>query len=106
MKRIITALAAVAAALALMFGATACGGSDSDCQGDAGRVTGKDYDPGYTTGSGKHKVSHSADYDLTITRPDGTTYDKDVTSTAYNDWYRRGGKFPSPEHCENGKAKD
>lgn len=104
-RKTTTALTAVAASVVLIFGMTGCGASDSDCQGDPGRVTEKDSDPAYTSGSGSHKVHHSADYELTILKPDGTTYEKDVTSTGY-DWYRVGGEFPHPTKCKDGKAND
>lgn len=103
-SKITTTLAAVAASAALIFGATACGASDSDCQGDPGRVSAKDYDAAYTTGSKAHKVHHNAEYELTIVRADGTTYEKDVTSTAYNEWYKVDSKFPSVKNCKDGKA--
>jgi len=41
-RRTTTALAAVAATVALML--TGCGADDSDCQGDPGKVSAKDYD--------------------------------------------------------------
>lgn len=90
--RLCLALAAITLTVGSLAG---CGASDSDCQGDKGRVTAKDYDPSYTTGRGSNKVTHSADYDLTILRADGTTYDN---------WYKVGSTFPHPSKCEDGKA--
>ncbi len=104
-RKIGTTTVAVLAAVALALGATGCGASDDDCQGGAGKVTAKDYDPSYTTGRGTHKVHHSADYELTILKADGTTYEKDVSSTAYDDWYKVGSAFPSVKHCKDGKVK-
>lgn len=93
-------------ALALIVGTVAgCGASDDDCQGDKGTVSAKDYDPAYTTGKGTHKTHHSAEYEITILKADGSTYEKDVSSTAY-DWYKVGGKFPHPTKCTaDGKVK-
>ena len=94
-----------AAAFALILASVAgCGASDSDCKGDPGKVTEKDYDPSYTTGKGASKTHHSADYDVTILRANGTTYEKDVSSTAY-DWVKVGSKWPSAKHCKDGKVK-
>lgn len=94
-------IAATLSAAALVFGATACGASDSDCQGDPGRVTARDTDTD-TTGTGKNKTT-SVTYEITVLRPDGTTYEKDVSNAAY-DWYVRGARFPHPDHCTDGKV--
>jgi hypothetical protein len=102
-RRTTTALAAVAATVALML--TGCGADDSDCQGDPGKVSAKDYDAAYTTGKGTHKTHHSAEYELTIIKADGTTYEKDVSSEAYDNWYKVGSKFPHPTKCSDGKVK-
>ena len=89
-------LALALGTIGLVVGSLAgCGGTDSDCQGDPGVVTDKDWDS-----NGKR----ADDYDITVLRADGSTYEKDVTSTGY-DWYKRGSKFPSAKHCANGKAK-
>lgn len=98
-SKITTTLAAVAASVALIFGATGCGADDSDCQGDPGKITAKEYDKATKTDS-------TADYELTIQKADGTTYEKEVTSKAYDDWYKVGSKFPSSKHCKDGKAQD
>lgn len=106
--RTVVRVLAILTGAALILGAlSGCGASDSDCQGDPGKVVEKDYDK-----AGKHS---SADYDLTIQRSnpedirkaDGRTeYEKDVTSTAFNDWYKNGSKFPSSKHCNSdGTAK-
>lgn len=99
-KKIVTVLVAVLMALALAL-LTGCGASDSDCQGDPGRVLEKDSDP-----ATKHRV---ADYDVVIQRDNprkgqDPTYEKDVTSTAY-DWVKKGSRWPSSKHCKDGKAK-
>jgi hypothetical protein len=95
-RKTATTLAAVAS-LALIFGMTACGASDSDCQGDPGRVVEKDYDS-----NGKAPD----DWDVTVERDkDGTQYEKDVTSTAF-DWVHKGSRWPSVKHCADGKVKD
>lgn len=94
--RVALALGAVGLVVGSLAG---CGASDSDCQGDPGKVTEKDYDA-------TSKTNTTADYELTILRADGkSTYEKDVSSTAYDDWYKVGSKFPSSKHCEDGKAK-
>jgi hypothetical protein len=86
---------------ALVLGTVACGASDEDCKGDPGTVVEKDRDSHVThTGTGKNRhTSTSYDYDLTIQRKDGSTYEKDVTSTAYG-WYKDGSHFPSKK-CDN-----
>lgn len=98
MKRIALLITTLAASFALMFTATGCGASDDDCKGDAGTVTGKDYDPS--------RKGRSADYDVTVQRPDGSTYERDVSQTAY-DWVKVGSRWPSSRHCTpDGKLKD
>lgn len=83
--------------LGVVFAATGCGASDSDCKGDPGKVIEKDYDAWTKT--------TSADWDVTVLREDDTTYEKDLSSTAY-DWYKVGGKFPHPTKCTaDGKVK-
>lgn len=73
-----------AATLAAVLGLTACSTPD-DKRGDPGIVRDRDYDP-----QTKHTT---ADYDLTIERPDGSTYDLDVTSGGYDHCYRSS-KYP------------
>lgn len=87
MKKIAVALVATLA----LTGLTACQADSDACKGDSGVVADKDRDWRSST--------KSWDYDLTILRADGTTYEKDVTSTAY-DWYKRGSKYPSVKHCK------
>lgn len=83
-------LASVVAALALLL--TGCGANDHDRSGDPGKVTDRDEDH-WTTGSRKHRVYHS-DYDLTIKRSsDGTEYDIDVSSAAFDHCYQ-GSSYP------------
>lgn len=98
-RRAALVLAAVGLAVGSMTG---CGASDGDCQGDKGKVSAKEQDT-ETTGTGKNKTT-TYEYELTILREDGTTYEKDVSSTAY-DWYKRGSTFPHPSKCEDGKVK-
>lgn len=74
-------------AVAVMALVTGCGASADDRNGDPGTVVSRDEDH-WTSGSRKHRVHHS-DYTLTIQRADGTTYDKDVSSAAYDHCYRR-----------------
>jgi len=83
-----------------------CGADDSDCQGDPGTVSAREKDSDTTsTGTGKNKTTTTTtDYELTITREDGTSYEKEVSSTAY-DWYKTGSQFPSVKHCTDGKVK-
>lgn len=97
-RRAVIALAAVGLVVGSLAG---CGASDSDCQGDKGKVTAKDSDSTYN----KSTKTTTWDYELTILKEDGSTYEKDVSSTAY-DWYKVGGKFPHPTKCTaDGKAK-
>lgn len=106
-KTTTTTLAAITATVALIFGTAACGADDSDCQGDPGKVTDRDTDTDRTTtGTGKNKsTTTTTTYEITILKADGTTYEKDVSSSAY-DWYVRGAKFPHPKHCTDGKVND
>jgi hypothetical protein len=104
-RRTALTLAAVGMAAGSLVG---CGASDSDCQGDPGKVTAKDTDTdSKTTGTGKNRhTSTTTEYELTVLRADGSTYEKSVSSSAYDDWYKVGSRFPSTAHCADGKAKD
>lgn len=83
-------LASLAVAVATLV--TGCGASDADRSGDPGKVVDRDKDH-WTTGSGKNRVHHY-DYDLVIQRSsDGTEYEKDVSSAAYDHCYR-GSSYP------------
>lgn len=61
-----------------------CGVSEQDSQGDPGVITEKDHDS-----NGKR----ADDWDFTIRRADGSSYEKDVSSAAYDTCYV-GSKFP------------
>lgn len=78
MKKIIAGLLI---ALALVVGCS----TPDDKRGDPGIVKERDKES-----ATKHS---SADYDLTIERKDGTTYDLDVTSGGFDHCYR-GSKYP------------
>lgn len=82
-------LAGLITALTLLL--TGCGTGPDDHRGDPGTVVDRDSDY-WTTKVGKVTTSHW-DYDLTIRRPDGTTYDLDVTSSGYDHCYR-GSAYP------------
>lgn len=92
-RRAVLVLAAVALAVGSM---TACGADDSDCQGDPGKVTAKVYD---------HDKNGDSEYELTVQRADGSTYEKDVSPKAYG-WYKRGSTFPHPTKCNSGKLAE
>jgi hypothetical protein len=102
--RILAVLTGTALVMATLSG---CGASDDDCKGDPGTVTEREAeDHKVTTGTGTKKTTTTTtEYELTITRADGTTYEKEVSSTAYDDWYKTDSEFPSSKHCEDGKVK-
>lgn len=78
--------------MVLSFALAGCGASEEDRSGDPGKVVDRDSDT-WTTGSRNHRVTHH-DYDLTIKRSsDGTEYEKDVSSAAYDHCYR-GSSYP------------
>ena len=85
MKR--RAIAAVAAAVALLL----AGCSEDDHRGDPGKVVDRE-ESFYMTKVGKTQVHHW-DYDLTIRRPDGSTYELDVSENAYDRCYQ-GSSYP------------
>lgn len=82
MKKIMGLIAALALGITALTG---CGASDHDRSGDPGKVSDRER---------KYKSSTKTyDYDLTVTRPDGTSYEIDVTSSAYDHCYR-GSAYP------------
>jgi hypothetical protein len=83
--RRILAVLATAAVLAL----AGCGPDDH--RGDPGKVVDRE-ESFYTTRVGKTTTQHW-DYDLTIRRPDGSTYELDVSEDAYDRCYR-GSSYP------------
>jgi hypothetical protein len=100
-RMIVRILAVLTGAALVMATLSGCGASDDDCKGDPGRITEKDEDSSYN----KSSKTTTYDYDITVLRADNTTYEKDISETAYDDWYKVGGKFPHPTKCEDGKAK-
>lgn len=70
---------------------TGCGATAADRSGDPGKVSGRD-ESHWTTKSGKTTIHHY-DYDLTVTRKDGTSYEIDVTESAFDHCYR-GSAYP------------
>lgn len=82
MKKITGLIAALALGIAALTG---CGASEHDRSGDPGKVSGREKEYKSST--------KSYDYDLTVTRPDGTSYEIDVTSSAYDHCYR-GSAYP------------
>jgi hypothetical protein len=102
---VVRVLAVLTGTLLLAATLSGCGADDSDCQGDRGKVSAKEIDT-----NGKQ----ADDYELTIRRtvdagqdrPVGSTYEREVTQTAYDDWYRVGSNYPSTKHCTtDGKVK-
>lgn len=72
------------ALISLTFAGVGCGVSEEDSKGDPGVITEKDHDS-----NGKK----ADDYDFTVKRADGSTYEKDVSSFAFDSCYV-GSKFP------------
>lgn len=87
MRRRTGALVAVAAAVALAL--TGCGPDDE--RGDPGRVVDREESIWTTRSAGVTTVHY--DYDLTIRRPDGTTYELDVSHSGFDRCYR-GSSYP------------
>lgn len=81
-NKIVTALAAAALTVGLSAG---CGVTAEDKNGDPGKIIEKDHDA---------NGNRADDYDFTIKRPDGTTYEKDVTASAFDSCYV-GSSYPA-----------
>jgi hypothetical protein len=81
LRKIIGSLTLASLALA----GVSCGVSDADKSGDPGKIIEKDWDS-----NGKK----ADDYDFTVKRADGSTYEKDVSSFAFESCYV-GSKFPN-----------
>lgn len=88
MRKIVTTVFAAVAVLALSTGCDTTHGDD----GDPGTVTGRDKDS-WTTKSGKTTIHHF-DYDLTVRRADGSTYEIDVSEDVYDHCYT-GSAYPA-----------
>jgi hypothetical protein len=78
MNKIKTTVTAVAMGAALALGTVACGVTADDRNGDPGKIVEKDHDA-----NGKR----ADDYDFVIKRADGSTYEKDVTGSAFKSCY-------------------
>lgn len=82
MKKIMGLIAGLVLGITALTG---CGASEHDRSGDPGKISDRDSDH-WTTKSGK-TTTHHYDYDLTVTRKDGTSYEIDVTSAAFDHCY-------------------